>query len=350
MTREELVGRRWAAQRLNPDSSLSPEQTVASMGAVQAQDLPSALTAIALRCPGTTATVQAALDEGRLVRTHVLRPTWHVVAAADLRWMMQLTGPRISQGGAGRFREVGLPPEVRMLSRKTIEKALARGPLTRDELKATLADAGVPTEGQALVHCLMDAELELVICNGPRGKGSTYDLVDRRVPPAPAVAAEEALARLARRYIQGHGPATDKDFSWWSGLPLGAARRGLDACGPDLETSPWNDSRVWFDPRFEPVAPAESLWLPAYDEFIIAYADRSAVLPPSQTPRAISSNGIFWPTVLVNGVVAGTWGAPLKRGARPVTVEWFGAPPVGAEEARQAWEAKLHRISLPQSF
>jgi len=345
MTREELLGRRWAAQGLKPSSPRSPQDTVAALGAVQAQDRPSALIAIALRGQGTAPDVQSALDQGQLVRTHVMRPTWHIVASSDLRWMMELTGPRVNQSGAGRYRQLGLPTEVRTVSRRVIEKALAKGPLGKDELRLALAGAGIPTEGQALVHCLMDAELELVICNGPRrAKESTYDLVDRRIPATPKVSADEARARLALRYASGHGPVTDRDFSWWSGLPLTEARRGLEACGGALTVGTWNDARVWFDPR-EPVATSPFLWLPAFDEYVIAYTDRTAVLSPDENPRAVSSNGIFWPVVLVQGVVAGTWSAPVKKGARPVAVDWFTGEPAGGELARLAWETKLGELT-----
>ena len=345
MTHEELLRRRWTAARLKAETC-SPEEVVSSLAAVQAQDLPSALTAVAIRGPGRTAEVRAALDGGTLVRTHILRPTWHLLAAPDLRWMMKLTGPRIARSAGGRYRELGLTPEMRSLSRRLLEAALAEGPQTRAELKRVLTEGGVPTAGQALVFCLMDAELELLLCNGPRqGSETAYDLLDRRVPVSSSLAPDEAASLLARRYISGHGPATDRDFSWWSGLPLTEARKALESSrGPQLATDEFDGSTMWFDPRQEPLAPSPFVWLPAYDEYVIAFADRTTVLAQADQARAVSTNGIFYPVILVRGMVAGTWRATQKKNVWTVEPRWFGPPPNGAEAARKLWEAALQEL------
>jgi hypothetical protein len=347
MDTDELLARRLAAQALTT-AQPSAADAVAGLGAVQAQDPASVLTAVALRTTGgTDASVGAALDAGEVLRTHVLRPTWHLVAAGDLRWMVGLTGPRILRGGTGRFRDLGLPPEVRSRARKVLEARLQPGPATRDEVKAWWAAEGLPFEGQAAVHLLMDAEMTLTVCSGPRrGTEATYDLVDRRVPPSPPVPADEADARLAQRYVRGHGPVGERDFVWWSGLPGGRAKRALEAGRPGLRSEPFGDSLVWF---VDGPVPGEAShrrfwWLPAYDEYVIAYADRSAFLAPEHRTKTIHANGIFWPVIVDRGRIVGTWRVVRKKPGWAVEADWFSPPDDEGQASRAEWESELNRI------
>jgi hypothetical protein len=185
----------------------------------------------------------------------------------------------------------------------------------------------------------MDAELNLVICSAPRqGKNIAYDLVARRVPPAPAIPRDEAIARLALRYVRGHGPATDKDFSWWSGLGLVDARQGLQACRPTLTTEPYGETEVWFDPAQGSGDVSGFRWLAAYDEYIIAFADRSPSMDPPHFERAFTKNGIFLPILLHNGRAIATWS---KLIGKPLAVDWFGDRPQGADEPVKEWAQRL---------
>jgi hypothetical protein len=346
MDLSELLSRRLAAQNLGAAGANSPQSIVGNLGAVQAQDPAACLTAVAVRGEaGTDTAVGRALDAGAVVRTHVLRPTWHLLAAGDLRWMMALTGPRILAGGEGRFRELGLTPEVRSRARGVFERLLTEGPATRDEARNRWATEGIPTEGQATPHLLMDAELNLLACSGPRrGNEVTYDLVDRRVPGTPPVPQEEADARLALRYIAGHGPATPQDLAWWSGLPLGRVRRALEAGKPGLKCESRGDTELWFVDGTVRIPSPRFHWLPAYDEYVIAFADRSPILDPEVQGRAINKNGIFWPVILDRGRVAGVWRAAVKKRRWTVTADWFTSADDEAEASRMEWEQELNRI------
>lgn len=205
----------------------------------------------------------------------------------------------------------------------------------------SVREAEFPVDGLRATHYLLDAELSLVVCSGPRrGKAITYDLVDRRVPAAPPLPRDEALARLAFRYIAGHGPATEQDFAWWSGLGLTDARRGLNAAGPGLRQVSWEDRILWTSGDDQP-PPRGFRWLAGFDEYLIAFADRGAALDPDFAARAFTANGIFFPVVLFNGRVAGVW--KRQETARTVTVQvdWFGSPPPGHEDSRREWEQSL---------
>lgn len=333
MTLEELRSRRWGAL-LRP--AASPEQAVAQLTAVQAQDLSMALLAVGLRCPGSRESdVRRALDEGHVLRTHVMRPTWHLVAAEDLRWMVELTGPRVLQAAQSEFRRWGLSDEVRSQARKTLETALASGPVPRKQLVAVLAQKGFTGGGQPVPMFLIDAEQHLVLCSGA-GEDPTYDLVDRRVPPAPPLPREEAIARLCLRFLQGHGPATEKDLSWWSGLTVTEVRRGLRAWGARLATDRVGESEFWLDPSGPSLAMAGLGWWPGFDESLMGFADRSALVDPEYWDRVATKNGLFRPFVTFEGRVFGVW-RPTSSG---VVVEWFEPAPKGGEEAREDWEKR----------
>lgn len=342
MTRDELLARRWSAQSLASPLD-SAESVVSKLGAVQAQDFGQALLAVASRvCNATARSVESALDSGAVIRTHVLRPTWHLIHRDDFRWMMALTSPAVAKLAGTQYRRWGLTEEVRLQARRVLEKALANGPATRKELNQALSDAGFPVDENRSSHHLMDAELNLSICSAPRqGKNIAYDLVDRHVPPAPEVPRDEALSRLALRYIRGHGPATDRDFSWWSGLGLTDARQGLQACLPALTTASYGEFHVWFDPTQGSDDVSGFRWLAAYDEYIIAFADRSPAMDPPNFERAFTKNGIFLPIVLYNGRAVATW-SQLK--GKPLAVDWFGEPPEGSDEAVERWAKQLEEF------
>jgi hypothetical protein len=328
MTRTELRGRRWAAQGLNRTTPGGAVETVGRLGAVQAQDPKMVLAAVALRCPAlTAAAVASALDSGALVRTHVLRPTWHLVAAADLRWMTALTAGRIKGAAGSNQRARGVDAEVLLKAERVLEAALKDGPQTREVLVDALKAAGLAVDENRAAHYLMNAELDLILCNGPWGRKPTYDLVDRRVPAAAPVPRDEALATLAVRYITGHGPATDRDFAWWSGLNLTDARLGLAASQGILSRGSYGDAEVWYDPQGGCGLGEGLAFLPAFDEYLIAFADRSAAIDEADASRWVTKNGIFHPVAVEAGRVVGRW-RPNPKGS--VGVEWFDKAPAGA--------------------
>ena len=195
----------------------------------------------------SVADVEAACVRGEILRTHVMRPTWHFVAAADLRWLLRLTGPRVLTKSAGRHRELGLDGDTLARAADTLGRTLADGePRTRDELAAVLAATGIHATGPRLAHAVMHAELEGVLCSGARrGRQHTYLALDGRAPAAPGRSREDDVAELVLRYFTSHGPATFRDFAWWSGLTIADARTGVAAAGDRLAAEEAQDGTLW---------------------------------------------------------------------------------------------------------
>lgn len=328
MNLEDIARMRLANQQIALSRFTRPGELLAWMGAVQAQDYPSAKWALGTRLPGSTeTTIRAAVDSGEILRTHVLRPTLHLVAAADIRWMLALTAPRIRAGSRARREQQGLTGEVLRKSNTLIEKALAGGrQLTRAELAAEFRRANFPTGDNQDAHLLSWAELEGLVCSGAEKAGKpTYTLLEERVPPAPALTREEALARLAGHYFASRGPATPEDFAWWSGLPIGDARQGLEMAHGDLLSEVVEGRTYWFSrASSSPEAGRGGVFaLPAFDEYIIAYTDRSAALATEAAARVVSSNGVFRPTIVADGQVIGIWKRAMKKDRVMIEVEYF---------------------------
>lgn len=284
------------------------------LGAVQAQLYDEAKWALALRSRSSTdAAIERAFSAGRILRTHVLRPTWHFVVPGDLRWMLSLTGPRVSKRMAPYNRRLELDEQVFRRSRTAIVRALAGGrQLTRQELREALERAGVRVGGvQRLAHIVMQGELDAVICSGGRrGKQFTYSLLDDRVPASRALSRDEALAELTRRYFSSHGPAQLQDFVWWSGLTTGDARAGIAMVGRKLTCEVIDGKTYWLAgaasglARGGRSAPSAYL-LPLYDEYLIAYKDRSAARDPRWSQAA--GRDPFSAPIVVDGRVVGGW-------------------------------------------
>jgi hypothetical protein len=316
-------------QWLARPSERRPEEVVAHFGAVQSQDFAMAKWALALRGTELTeAHVAAAFDAGAILRTHVLRPTWHFVSPADIRWMLHLTGPRVRAQLSRTDGLHGIDTALLRRSRAVIERAL-RGSvfLTRDELQAVLARNRIPVAGTALAQVMMHAELDALVCSGPRrGKHSTYALLEERAPAAPTLDRDAARAELARRYFQSHGPATARDFSWWSGLTLTDARAGIASLGRELACTAWEGSDYYFPDGPEPAAARGAWLLPNYDEFTVAYAERSLLMGPGfpsrRNPRA---DPIFTNVIIVNGLITGNWRRTLTAKAVTVSLAPFTA-------------------------
>lgn len=292
-----------------------PEDVVEGLLAVQAQDFAGAKWALAQRSRGSDAAVQQAFDAGRILRTHVLRPTWHFVTPADIRWLLALTAPRVHAASAYSFRRLGVDAALAKRSKRRIERALGRGEhLTREELGQVLVEGGEPLSGERLAYVIIWAELDGLICSGAmRGKRHTYALLDERAPALAALGRDEALATLAYRYVSGHGPAQARDLAWWSGLTLTDARRALEACADRLERHVIGESTYWTGPprpsrrRRGPLVHL----LPNFDELLIAFADRSATLDPRVGPKASELPVHF---VVSDGRIAGGWRRTLARG------------------------------------
>lgn len=288
-----VLRRRLATQRLAGAPFATPADAVRALGCVQAQDAPMAAYSLALRSrAGTRGAVDAAQAAGGFVRTHVLRPTWHLVAPGDLRWIARLTSPAIERGMAARHRQLGLDEPGRVATaHRALERLLAGPtPMTRDELTPHLAPEG-PLRGQQAGHVLALAELRALVCSGPPRDGRhTYVLVEETIPSAPADDAprDEAVARLAWRFFAGHGPATDRDMARWCSLGLREIRAGIAALGDRLGTVDVGGDALWFDPAAKArarAAPA-ALLLPRFDEATLTYRDHGFPRAATQVDRS----------------------------------------------------------------
>ncbi|HKR13643.1 MAG TPA: winged helix DNA-binding domain-containing protein, partial [Pyrinomonadaceae bacterium] len=285
-------------------------------GAVQAQDFNGAKWALGLRMrAATNASVEEAFNRGEIVRTHLLRPTWHFVTPEDLRWLLELTGPRVSLRCGSAYRAYELDPAVLKRTNSIIAKALKGGKhLTRAELKAKLNRAGIAADDSVRMgHILLHAEVAGVVCSGPlKGKQFTYALLEERVPAGVRLSGDEALAELTRRYFASHGPATLTDFVWWSGLTTNDARAGIALLDRELAKTRIGETIYWDStstPTSKPGARAHLL--PAYDEYNVAYKNRETVFHPTAVSQ-LTTWGALGPTIIVDGKLIGIWKATPK--------------------------------------
>jgi hypothetical protein len=309
IVRERLARQRLAGAR---DASLDepPADLVRWFGAVQAQDYPAALWAIGLRLPGCgQAEVEAAIEARRIVRTWPMRRTLHFVPAEDVRWMLRLLASRVISASAGRYRQLGLVEADFTRGARILSRALrAGGRLTRAEAYAVLARGGVDPSGQRGIHVLAHLAQRGLLCFGPRRERQhTFVLLEEWLPAASEPDDEEALARLATRYFTSHGPATVRDFAWWTGLPLRDVRRAVEAAGPALQGAGADLlSGSAPAPRRARVrrAPAAAL-LPPWDEYLVAYRDRSFAARRLSRPAGVALIGK--PLIVVDGQVRGCW-------------------------------------------
>ena len=309
---------RLVSQQLAIHNFETVKDLVAWMGAMQAQDFAWAKWAVGIRLPGSTdLMIETAISKAEIIRTHVLRPTWHFVAAADIYWLLALTAPQIKKAMFSNDRAQGLVAADFVKTNRLIENALRDGQqLTRLELIAVLENAGVDTGANRPSHILSHAELDGIICSGAtRGGKITYALLESRVPKPPPLTEDEALAKLAQRYFTSHAPATLQDFAWWSGLTARQATRALEMVKSSLVSETVASRTYWLTGSFSnPSQLAGRVFLlPAYDEFLISYADRSASLPGESYNKTVSSNGIFRPVIVLDGGVVGLWKRTTKK-------------------------------------
>ncbi len=302
-------------------------EIVAALGAVQAQDYPGARWALGMRAPALRdAGIEAAFDAGAILRTHVMRPTWHFVAPADIRWLQALTAPRVRRAMGYYHRQLDLDPTLIARSLRVFEKTLSGGRFaSRAELSAALKRSGIDATGQRLAHIVVEAELEALVCSGPRrDKQFTYALVDERVPPVPTRDRESSLTELVCRYFTSHGPATVKDFVWWSGLTTKETHEGLALAGYVLEKATIDGLACWFAAGAlagraakRPPSP-HVLLLSNYDEIGIAYKDRGFT-PILKRPAALRDSYAFPHQLMIDGAWVGAW--QRVPGARGVGVD-----------------------------
>ncbi len=336
--------------QLSQTSLSTPSRMVAWLGAMQAQDYAGAKWSLGLRLrPTSDETIEAALDRGDILRTHMLRPTWHFVAPEDIRWMQALTAPRVHKINSTMYRQLELDDVTLTRCATVLSRALRSGNrMTRNEIKMVLeADdirvaGGRDRSGQRLAYIVMWAELEQLLCSGPRrGKQFTYMLLEERAPNARIMLHEEALAELTRRYFTSHGPATLHDFARWSSLTLADVRQGLEAAGSELNHEEVQGQTHWF--AGDALSPAEAsptaYLLSIYDEYIIGYKDRSAIGEPEYGERLRAMGNALQNVIILDGQIVGTFRRTAGKEALAIELNLF-KPLTPAESAAVAESAK----------
>jgi hypothetical protein len=319
MNNSEITRLRLYNQGLSATTFKKPDEVVSYLGAVQSQDYAGAKWALAQRMQDPSdATLEKAFTDGSLLRTHVLRPTWHFVTPADICWMLKLSAPRVHAVNAFMYRQTGMDRAIIQKSYTVMEKALSGNKhLTRSELGSALATAGIIAEGVRLGYFMMSAELDGVICSGARrGKQFTYALLDERVPSSKDLTREEALAELTSCYFRTRGPATLQDFTWWSGLTMADAKRGIEMVKSQFQQEGMNGQAYWFPDSMrdaEVKSPTVYL-LPNYDEYFVGLKDRSAIGEVAGRANILKDNpSVMAHVIILDGQMVGGWKRTFEK-------------------------------------
>jgi hypothetical protein len=331
-----------------------PEQVVAHLGAMQAQDYNGALWAIAQRTPGATMQdVEHAIAQRRIVRSWPMRNTLHFMAGRDARWMLDLLTPRINASGgwATRRRFLGISDCDMTRASALVSRALTGGKImTRAALYGVLDRGGVSPAKQRGLHILSKLAHELLICFGPHeGKQATFVLLDEWLPRGKALERDGGLKRIATTYFTSHGPATIRDFVWWSGLTVADARRGIAAAGKHIKAIELADETYYASPSVTTPKTTDTHLLPPFDEMLVAFRDRSASLNSAHTHHVSGTkNGLMKSTIVIDGQVVATWLRSTGSKQTTVTVKPFFALSASAKRAiADAGERYAHYLGMP---
>jgi hypothetical protein len=328
MDQDRITALRIINQQLTDSKFKSVKELAGWMGALQAQDYNMSKWALGIRLQDSTeADINMEINKGGIIRTHLLRPTWHVVSADDIYWILELTAPRIKASSKTRDKQLGLTESIYSKCNRIFEKSLRDGNhQTREELISELKNSKIDVKDNRASHIFMRAELDGLICSGKQKEGrATYALLEEWVPEHNKKLRDESLKELARRYFTSHGPATMQDFTWWSGLSVSDVKLALDFNNDNLVTEVIQDKtyRLAKSCLDRETDFHHFCFLPAFDEFLISYRDRSAALSFVDNKKAISDNGIFYPTILFNGKVVGTWKRQSKSGKVILNTQLF---------------------------
>lgn len=332
MNPDELLHIRLYNQLLSLHELKEPREVVAHMGAMQSQALEMAKWAIGSRLQHhTVKNITDALNRGEVIRTHILRPTWHFVAADDLRWMYTLSYPRLKPVYRSYAKMLGADETVLYHYIPLVEKLLSGGRhLSKQEMSEALTERGVLLDDNHLSLLLSFAELEELIVNGELdGNRQTFTLLEEWVPRTTALSREESLGRLARKYFSSHGPATLPDFTWWSGLSITECRQAMEMIRPDFTQEKINERECWMPNNLctPPVDHDSALLLAPFDEFVVSYKDRSDMIEETHYGKVMTKNGIFSPTIMLNGKIIGSWKKSMKKNIPQITLTFFEKVP-----------------------
>ncbi len=322
-----ITDARLTNQRLTGEAFQDPEEAVRYLTAVQAQDYFAASWSLGQRIQNATQNaINQAFNDGLILRTHIMRPTWHFVLPEDIAWIQELTSPQVKKLMGHYNKKLELTDDVFAKTNKIITSALEHGYATRQELKTKLSESGIQTDVQRLAHIVMWAELDGLITSGPRvGKQFTYTLLSKRVMNPKILDREEALAELALRYFRSHGPAQLKDFSWWSGLLKRDAETGLNFVKSKLKSEIEGGKTYWFAPdtNFVKMSSSAAFLLSIFDEYTIAYKDRSDMSGEGYIEQMISMGNALLSVIVIDGKVVGSWKRTLKASSVVVEINPF---------------------------
>ncbi len=324
----DIVQKRLENQQLTFAHFTHAEDVVNWFGAMQAQDFAAAKWAIALRTKNQTDhDIEQAFNEGKIIRTHIMRPTWHFVTPSVIRWLLALTSERVHAFNGYYYRQSGLDKAIFQKSNEIIRRTLQGGKqCTREQLRQELEKGEVPTKDLGLSFTIMQAELDGIICSGPRiGKQFTYMLLDDRVPNTKAISRDEALTELIKRYFQSHGPAQIQDFVWWSGLTVADAKKGIALVGRKLHKEEKEGKTYWWiDSSTQQVSPSHECFLiPGFDEYFIAYKERSDVLDKKYAKHLNQGGGMVNGAIVVEGTMVGGWKRTFEKDHVVITTQLF---------------------------
>ncbi len=305
---------------------------VSALGAVQAQDYPAAKWSLGLRMKSANdKQIGEAFNRGEILRTHIMRPTWHFVVPEDLQWMQHLTSSRVRKLIAPRHRRLGISDKMIRLGMEILRSALrGKNYMTRNEISAHMQKKGISAKGPVLARILMEAEIACLICSGPRrGKQFTYALAEERIPKTRLLSREQALSRLALKYFSGHGPAQLKDFAWWSGLTARDAMLGIEGARENLSEREIHGKKYWMLPdtpvnnKVSGHKPSAFL-LSVFDEYFIGYRDRSDVISGDDSKKLpFVGNALLTSLMVINGNVVGTWKRTIKKNRMEIRLSPF---------------------------
>lgn len=328
MTTTDILRIRIYNQRLAAHDMKEPDEVVSYMGAMQSQAFDMARWAVGVRLSGTTnREVEEAINAAKIIRTHILRPTWHFVAAEDIHWMSDLSMPRLRPVYASYARMLGVDMDIFPKAWPWIEKALRDdNHLTREEIIPILAAEGIQMDMNLVGLALGLAEQEGLVCNGRiKGNKQTFCLLQERVPKKQILSKEESLERLARKFFTSHSPATLQDFTWWSGLLISDAKKALELIKEDFISEEINGRTFWMknDTRMPDGKEDSAFLLPLFDEMVVSYKNRSEMITDEHYGKVMTKNGLFSPTAVWNGEIIGSWKKIMKKGKPEVEISFF---------------------------
>lgn len=328
MTTAELLNIRLHNQLLSVHALSDPVEIVSHMGAMQSQTLEMAKWAIGVRLQNANAKdIDNALNTGRIIRTHILRPTWHFVSADDIHWMFDLSKPRLKPIYRSYAKTIKTEEQLIYKNFASLEKVLMGGKhLTKQEVNNAMRELDIELDERLLSLLLSFAEVEgVVLCGQLKGFKQTYTLFDEWAPRTSSISVDESLERLARKYFTSHGPATIDDFVWWSGQTLTSCRNAIDMIKHDFMCETINGRHFWMknDIKTPPVNGNSTMFLPPFDEFVVSYKNRSEIIDDSFYSKVMTKNGLFSPTIMYNGEIIGSWKKITKKGNPIIELSFF---------------------------